>query len=173
MCDLETLDVLPTGLIMSIGAVAFDPLGNEMGETFYTVINIDDCVKSGLSVSQSTVGWWMKQSPEAQKVMVEARETDKTLLMALTEFSRFFKDNKLKYLWGNGAAFDNAMLSHAYSKAGIIQPWLCWHDMCFRTLKNINADIESPPRFGTYHNALDDSITQALWCQKIFQSWEE
>jgi len=173
MVDLETLDVKATGVIMSIGAVAFDPMGTEMGERFYTVISIDDCLKHGLTTSPDTLKWWLKQSPEAQSVMHEAKASNKTLEDALSAFSVWWKANKLKYLWGNGAAFDNAMLSYAYTRTNIDQPWVCWNDLCFRTLKNLNSEVPATPRHGTYHNALDDAITQAYWCQAIFNSWQQ
>lgn len=63
-------------------------------------------------------------------------------------------------MWGNGAAFDNAILANAYRAAGIKQPWELWNDRCYRT---ICAYYPGCPRNqpGTPHNALDDARSQA------------
>jgi len=166
MLDLETLDVKATGVIMSIGAVAFDPFSKGVGSTFYTVISIDDCVESGLTISKDTVNWWLKQSPEAQTVMTEAKASQNSLCEALREFSLWWGKNNMKYLWGNGAAFDNAMLSYAYTCTEIKQPWLCWNDRCYRTMKDLAPEIKLV-REGTFHNALDDAISQAKHMQEF------
>jgi hypothetical protein len=45
MIDLETLDVLPTATILTIGAVKFDPFGDELSdpkmEKFYVKVDVD------------------------------------------------------------------------------------------------------------------------------------
>jgi len=54
MIDLETLDVLPTATILTIGAVKFDPFGDlqkEKQDTFYVKVDIDSCDRIGATVS--------------------------------------------------------------------------------------------------------------------------
>ena len=70
MIDLETLDTKPSASILTIGAVKFDPTGDELKEStcekFYVKVDLDSCDKLGLTVSQSTLDWWANQSQEAQ-----------------------------------------------------------------------------------------------------------
>ena len=63
-------------------------------------------------------------------------------------------------VWGNGASFDNVILSESYYRAAILRPWPFWKDRCYRTIKTIYPDVELV-RSGTHHNALDDARTQA------------
>ena len=59
MIDLETLDVLPTATILTIGAVKFDPFGDDINEKkaekFYVRVDVDSCDALGGTVSQSTL----------------------------------------------------------------------------------------------------------------------
>ena len=70
MIDLETLDVLPTATILTIGAVKFDPFGDDVNENkcekFYVRVDVDSCDRIGATVSQATLDWWANQSQEAQ-----------------------------------------------------------------------------------------------------------
>ena len=71
MIDLETLDVLPTATVLSIGAVKFDPYGDDVEspdcEKFYVRVDIDSCDTLGLTTSDATIEWWANQSDEAQE----------------------------------------------------------------------------------------------------------
>ena len=74
MIDLETLDVLPSATILSIGAVKFDPFGDEVNESsavkFYTRVDIDSCDHIGATVSQSTLDWWASQIQHRDSILV-------------------------------------------------------------------------------------------------------
>lgn len=157
MIDLETVDNSVTSAIASIGACVFDKDG--IYHTFYCVVDHKTCIEAGMSVSQDTLDWWAKQSEQARKIFHP--DTPKlTLYEALMEFARWFAAVGGKELWGNGSDFDNAIMSFAYKLLGIKQPWSYSGNRCFRTIKN-GAYIQA--RRGTYHNALDDAITQAQY----------
>jgi hypothetical protein len=72
MIDMETLDVLPTATILTIGAVKFDPFGDELAEPsmekFYVKVDVDSCDRLGCTISQDTLNWWSNQSKEALKM---------------------------------------------------------------------------------------------------------
>jgi len=167
MVDLETLDTVATAAILSIGAVEFDPTSDKIGETFYITINTESCVEAGLSINPKTVEWWMGQAPEARKVLVEAKNSNVSLKSGMQQFTEWFNRRKAVYLWGNGAAFDNAIMSHAYRAVGLEQPWKFWNDRCYRTLKALAPEDIVFERIGTYHNALDDAISQAKHMQRF------
>lgn len=157
MLDLETIDNSVTSAIASIGACLFDKDG--VYDKFYVVVDTNSCLEAGMTLSQDTLDWWSKQSEEARKIF--GPDTIKfSLQEALDLFSQWYKAHVAAELWGNGADFDNAILSHAYKLIGKQQPWKYYDSRCFRTIKN-GAKMEV--RTGTYHNALDDAITQAQY----------
>lgn len=169
MIDLETLDVRPTGAVVSIGAVRFDI--NTPGHTgfrFKANISLDSNVKAGRTISADTIEWWFRQSKEAQKLTFpEDKANVCTLEQALTHLNTFLTaDDRV---WGNGAAFDNAMLSDAYRSVGIKQQWSYKNDMCYRTMCRLFPEVPRPKSEAVKHDALNDAILQAHHLQDIFQ----
>lgn len=169
MGDLETYGTRAGCIVLSIGAVYFDAnLG--LGEEFYQVINIEHSKALGLHEDADTVAWWARQSPAARAVIDNAmRETAPTAHDVLEAFEAFMKlDTNVKF-WGNGADFDNPILSAMCHAAGRKQPWSAYNGRCYRTLKNI-APGPKLKRVGTYHNALDDAKSQALHAIELFKA---
>jgi hypothetical protein len=165
MVDLETLGVVPGCVILSIGAVFFDE--SELGERFYKVVNTQNCIEAGLHIDPDTVKWWDKQSIEANKVRTDAMLDNVSLNQVLTEFNTFLSQATGVKVWGNGADFDNAILAAAYKAAGVKQGWIPYNGRCYRTIKNTAPNVPKIVRTGTYHNALDDAISQALHLREI------
>lgn len=162
MVDLETLGVTPGCIILSIGAVAFDPKTNQLGPEFYVIVSTTSCRAHNLKIDQSTLDWWEEQSEDAKEVLIHAEEGGLSLVEAMSAFTNYlskFGLNQVR-IWGNGADFDNTILSCCYSAIEQKVPWSPWNGRCYRTLKNI---IKGPKlkRQGTHHNALDDAKTQA------------
>jgi len=155
MLDLETVDTAPTSAIVSIGAVYFCPETKKLGREFYQPVNVNSCYKLGLTKSEKTLDWWQTQSVEARRVFIDNDRVN--LGYALNEFSVF--TDKGCYVWGNGAAFDNAILANAYNVLGLATPWKFYNDRCYRTIRTLLP--ESMDRIGIHHNALDDAKTQA------------
>lgn len=163
MGDLETLGTRPRSVILSIGAVKFDPDSGETHSDFYLVINKQSCLDVGMEVDPDTEKWWKDQSPEAQQVLVEAESSVVSIKEALQRFGDWLDPNTT--LWGNGSDFDNAMLQEAFKLCGLKQPWAFWNNRCYRTMKNMVKVHHK--RQGTHHNALDDARHQAEHLMKI------
>lgn len=169
MIDLETLGRRAGCSILSIGAVAFGPEG--LGPEFYTVVNRASCQAHGLHEDEATLEWWTKQSAQAQTVLGQASTDGTSLVDALAELTTFLSGlgslKKLK-VWGNGADFDNAILTACYAAVGRELPWEFWHNRCYRTLKSLRPAAKLS-RQGTYHNALDDAKSQATHAIQLLE----
>lgn len=164
MLDLETLGIRPGCIVISIGAVLFDPDSGALGQPFYSVISAWKSKESGLEENEDTINWWKRQSKEARKTLIEATDDQAPdpvdVFREFNEYIHDFSDPKKVLLWGNGSDFDNAILVAAYEKLGAPLGWNTFNHRCFRTLKNMRPEIKVT-RSGTHHNALDDAITQA------------
>lgn len=154
MLDLETLGNKPGCIIVAIGAVKF---GNgEIISSFYDRIDPESCEKIGLKIDSSTVMWWLKQSDEARlEITKEGRPIEESLSL----FNLWIGAEDVD-VWGNGAAFDNAIISSAYDHCEMGKPWNFWNDKCYRTVKGLYPNIPLK-RIGTHHNALNDAESQA------------
>jgi exodeoxyribonuclease VIII len=161
MVDLETLNSNERSAIVSIGACKFSQ--GKIGSEFYKIVDLQSSVDAGLTMSPSTVIWWMQQGPEARYIF--DRKANKTSLKAaLVEFGTFIGTGA--EVWGNGADFDNVILRNAYDAFNLPLPWKYWNNRCYRTIKGLNPQIKIR-RTGTYHNALDDAKTQAEHLMEI------
>lgn len=176
MLDLETLDNKPTSLVVSIGAVVFDPHSKDSGERFYVELTQDmgSQERRGRTISASTFAWWMGQGESARELFAK-NPRDGVDRMATEEglkaFAEFVSRNggKDAKIWGNGADFDNVVLGGLYDAFEIPRPWSYSKNRCFRTMKNLDGVPAAPSREGlVHHNALDDAIYQAIYLQEIF-----
>lgn len=176
MLDLETLDTTSSAVVISIGAVAFDPYTNALGDVFYVEMVEDTAAQQarGRTISGDTVRWWMQQDVLAKRVFAppppDGVERVNTF-EALTRFGLFVAANGDRdvELWGNGADFDNIILGSLYDAFELRKPWSFSRNRCYRTMKNIGIGPCKPQvRMGVHHNALDDAITQAAHLQEIF-----
>ena len=160
MLDLETMGNGANSAITAIGAVRFNQSG--LSDEFYTLVDLESCVQNGMEIDPSTVVWWLQQSDEAR---AQFEQPNLHIACALSAFSAWV--GPAAVVWGNGAAFDNALLSNAYRKLNLQQPWQFWNDACYRTIKNMYPGIRLR-RIGTHHNALDDAKSQA---QHLIEIW--
>lgn len=161
MLDLETMGTGSNAAIIAIGAVRFD---FQITDQFYEVVDLQSCVDAGLEIEAQSVLWWMKQSDQARR---EFERPGVALVETLKMFADWIGSDAL--VWGNGAAFDNAVLANAYRKVGLKQPWDFWNDRCFRTVKAMYPWIKME-RSGVHHNALDDAKSQA---ELLIRIWEK
>jgi exodeoxyribonuclease VIII len=170
MLDLETLGVRPGCKILSVGAVVFGPAG--LGAEFYSEIDVE--TQPQLTTDPDTFAWWQKQAPAARDRLF-SREGKEALSTASVCFEGWLARVAPDALvWGNGADFDNVILSAAYTAQGLKQPWGPWNGRCYRTLKALRPDVKLV-RSGTHHNALDDAKSQAEHAVRILNAsggWE-
>lgn len=159
MLDLETMGTAPGSAIVQIGAVEFSIY--KVGDPLLITVSLESCVAAGMRIDPSTVMWWMRQSDAARQALL----TDSVPIReGLQSFADWVGKEKV-CIWGDGAAFDNALLASAYRACRIALPWHYSCDRCFRTMKNVFpvervvSEIE--------HNAAADAVAQAKQMQKI------
>ena len=66
MIDIESLDTTPDCVILTIGAVLFDPKGQGIIDKIELRPTIEDQTEiHNRSINEDTLRWWSTQSPEA------------------------------------------------------------------------------------------------------------
>lgn len=166
MIDIETLDNKPNSAILSIGAVFFDKDG--LGKEFYVNIDLEDSIKNGFDFNADTFYWWLGQSSDSQKALINDRVKVATALHRLKVFIIENSDYQTLKVWGNGSDFDNVILSNAFNKVSPHTPWNFWNNRCFRTFVDLSGAERVKPT--TAHNALDDAKAQA---QTLINYWSK
>jgi exodeoxyribonuclease VIII len=155
MLDLETMGTAPDAPIIAIGACRFDQGG--IVDSFYQTASLTSAVKGGARMDTETVLWWLGESDAAREQITDASGDIEAALQGFATWVG--PEDTIEGLWGNGAAFDNAILRETYRRHGMAAPWNYSIDRCYRTVKaRSNLKIK---RVGTHHNALDDATSQA------------
>jgi len=160
MLDLETMSTQPHAAITQIGAVEFDLDCGLIGQTFHAHIALPSNADHARHIDADTVLWWMKQSEEARAAFLLPSVSLPEALISFSSWMSYRGETKHLKVWGNGASFDNVILTSAYKACLINQPWRYYNDRCYRTIKSMHPSIPME-RTGTHHNALDDAISQA------------
>ena len=168
MIDMETLDVLPTATILTIGAVKFDPFGDEISEPamdkFYVKVDIDSCDKIGCTVSSSTLEWWGNQSKAAQEEAFDPNGRI-DIVDAMNQLYKFCWG--AKRVWSHGAGFDVIICENLFRKIGKAIPWQFWEVRDTRTLFDLGINPNRPPVLK--HHALEDAWNQAVGVQNVYK----
>lgn len=167
MLDLETLSTRPDAVILTIGAVKFDPYSGfiDLDNGLYHRVDVDEQIALDRHVQDETVEWWSKQDPE---VFEEAMgETGRVSLDTLyRDLNKFLVgvDN----IWAQGPVFDIAILENLYRQKGWPTPWKFWQISDSRTLFKVHGDPREKGRAAA-HNALMDCYYQAIGIQQVFK----
>lgn len=168
MIDLETLATSPDAAILTIGAVKFDPFGDDFNEPncekFYVKVDLDSCDRIGLVTHEDTIAWWANQSKEAQdEAFSETGRID--IVDAMNQLYKFCWG--AKRVWSHGASFDVVICEHIFKKIGKAVPWSFWQVRCTRTLFDIGINPTRPPVLK--HHALEDAWNQTVGVQNVFR----
>lgn len=163
MLDIETLGTGHNAPVLSIGAVFMDLNSGLLGSEFYATLDLDSQLKAGRLCTASTIKFWMEQDNAAKRVFREEQYATSTA-MVLAEFCTWFTaTNPDAKVWGYGSNFDVTIMEHLLDQHGFKFPWTFRNIMDLRTFKRFVAGDAQIVSTGTYHNALDDAKSQALY----------
>lgn len=163
MVDLETLDTKTSAVILTLGAVKFDPFSTLPFKELYLRFDIESQDALGCTISDDVIEWWTKQPTEIK----EDAFSDENRLPADQAIDMFHKFAwGCDKFWAKGHCFDIMILEHLYSKLKKSVPWQYWQIRDVRTLFDL-ADPELPTAL--LHNALEDSRRQAIGVRNVYK----
>lgn len=164
MVDMETMAVSPNAVVLSLGAVHFDPYTSDITDEIYFKIDLDDQDKLGREIDPNTLDWWSKQDPA---IMEEAFDPNGRLPLAdaINQFHKFAWG--CSAFWSHGATFDLVIIENLYRQLGKPLPWQYWQLRDTRTLFDLGHDPEMPKE--SKHDALADAIRQAIGVQNVYR----
>lgn len=168
MIDIETLGNRPSSVILSIGAVMFDPLAPprdsvEYKERFYAVC--DARTQQDRTMDADTVYFWLGQEKIAIGTLFQDQ---KPLMDCLIAFTSFLKANKVNKAWCYGATFDHVILNDAFEALQLKYPIHYRDRLDMRTYVQLMPKVPRPELTNAIaHNAFHDALIQAIWMQRI------
>jgi hypothetical protein len=165
MFDLETLDTKPSAVILSLGAVKFDPRQKGIdpnAERLSLRIEIDPQSAMGRTISEDTIAWWATQSMEAQEAAFgDANRV--TVEDAVEQFHKFVWNSER--VWSQGS-FDVNIIEHLYTSINKPYAWQYWQVRDSRTLFDfVDGQLDRTK----HHDAVEDAIAQAEAVQRALR----
>jgi len=163
MVDLETMAVTPKAVVLTLGAVHFNPYGNGYSDKLYLRFDLDDQDKLGREIDPNTLDWWAQQD---KAVMEEAFSPDDRvpLASAIDQFHKFAWG--CDAFWAHGSLFDIAILEDLYRQLERTPPCQYWQIRDTRTMFDLGWDPDMPK--AGKHDALQDAIRQSIGVQNIY-----
>ena len=107
--DLETLSTKPDAVLLTIGAIKFDPFTTDPPYSeFYYRANVDEQTAMGRHVEEGTLEWWARQPDE---IVTEALSDDDrhSVTKILKELNKYLVG--VDKIWCQGPVFDIAIKS--------------------------------------------------------------
>ena len=163
MVDLETMSVAPNAVILTLGAVHFNPRSNTIDNELYIKFSIDDQDLLNRHIDPKTIDWWAKQNP---KIIEEAfGDSERTPVKeAIKLFHKFAWG--CDAFWSHGSVFDIVILENLYKQLEMATPWNYWQVRDTRTIFDIGYKHNMPQE--SKHNALEDAKRQAIGVQNVY-----
>ena len=168
MIDLETLGVNPDSVIITVGAIKFNPFDNvEPHNPLYLRCDIEEQSENlNRKIDDNTMKWWSKQPQEIQDEAFGDHER-----VGSDELTKQL--NKwcvgLDYIWCQGPTFDFVILQDLYKNLGKPVPWNFWQIRDSRTLFNMLPQDPRKKIQQSAHNALADCYYQAKCVQDTYK----
>ena len=166
MLDLETLGTRPECVILTLGAVKFNPYTlDDPGPGLYLRPDVDQQIAAGREVQEDTLQWWMNQAEDVREEALgeEGRVSIEDMHRQLNKFLVGVNN-----IWAQGPVFDIAILENLYRQYGWPTPWQFWQIRDSRTLFGVHGDPRIKGKMGL-HNALEDCVSQATAVQQVYK----
>ena len=167
MIDIESLDTGPYCVVLTIGAVRFDPKGIGVVEKLELRPTIEEQIDiHKRTINDGTIRWWSEQSPEA---LEEAMGDGGRISFAESmEILYKFCWNR-RAVWSNGASFDIVAMETSFVQNGMRIPWPFYTIRDTRTLYEIAGVKLSSGGHKTSHRAVEDAERQAIVVQDAYK----
>ena len=129
MVDIETLATTPEAVVITIGAIRFDPFADDcesfegdkiLMDTFYRRIDPASFTWPSAHIDDNTLAWWSKQAPEVQHEAF-TDEDRHPIQDVMKDFYRWC--GAYNNMWANGPAFDIVILEEVCKQLKRGAPW--------------------------------------------------
>ena len=174
MLDLETVATTPDSVVLTFGAIKFDPFGDDALSHDGTTINMDTFYRRvdpesfdwpSAEVDEGTIAWWSQQDAGAREEAfgVDDRHSIRNVMRDFYAWTKSDFDS----VWANGPLFDIAILETINRKIERSNPWKYWQVKDCRTLYGLVEHQRPNPMF---HHALWDCWSQLVAVQSCYRN---
>lgn len=171
MIDLESLDTTPYCVVLTIGAVKFNPYGMGVTKKLELRPTIEDQIEVyNRVINDDTLRWWSEQSPDALEEALgdRGRTSFKECMETLYKFCW-----NCDAVWSNGATFDIVAMETSFRQTLSDKPnpipWPFYTARDTRTLYEVARVKLKDGGHVTSHKAVEDAERQAIVVQDAYK----
>jgi len=171
MIDIETLDVSPKAVVLSVGMCKFHPSDSsrEPFDGAHFKLDIDTQSDKGRVIDDGTISWWATQPKEIQEAAF-SEEGRVSVESCAKDINKYLVG--VNKIWACGPDFDMVILQSLFTDFGLHCNWKFWQYMDVRTLfQMMPRDPRKDMDFDA-HNALADAIAQSICVQKSYEHFK-
>jgi hypothetical protein len=167
MIDMETLSTNPDCVILTIGAVRFNPKGDGVVERLELRPTIEEQTEQfNRHINPDTLRWWGEQSEDA--INEAMGDQDRISFKdAMDQLYKFCWNRRA--IWSNGAGFDIVVAENAFRQLEMANPWSFWTIRDTRTIYDLCNVSLKDGQHTTSHKAVEDAEHQAIVVQKAYK----
>lgn len=173
MIDIETLSTKMNSLIVSIGAIKFNPRSEDLDidkmDKFYCLIDIEESKSYNFDIDENCLKWWDKQPEDIKNEILYSNINRVKIKDALLSFNTWYNSSNVNNVWSQGINFDFPILENAYNCFNINVPWKYWSVRDSRTLCEICKIKKSTEFNNKSHHPIYDCFRQVISVQKAFK----
>ena len=170
MIDIETLGTMPNSVILSVGAVKFDPFkSDEPYDGRHWKINVDAQTSKGRFVDEKTLAWWSKQEKDIQDRAFSdhGRIPVEPFMQELNAWL-----TGCEQIWCQGPQFDMVILEDFFRDFGHHMNWFYWQVSDCRTLFKMMPQDPRKQIQEDLHDAQADAHWQAVCVQQFYRDYK-
>lgn len=162
MIDIETLDTLNSAVVLQVGWCLFDE--TKVDTPHEMVMDIQEQIDMGRTISADTLRWWMDQSNIARQKVFCANNTYSADDLA-SRLRTIVTTCGIEHVWSHGPHFDMAILKDLLGDS-------VFHYRSPRDTRTMSllAPHATKPAPVTKHSAGDDAYAQAQWMQNVWKA---
>ena len=162
MIDIETLDTANSAVILQVGWCLFDQTG--INKPHEMVIDIQEQIDMGRTISADTLRWWMEQPDIARQKVFCSDNTHSTDELG-NRLRTIVGTCGIEHVWSHGPHFDMAILKDLLGDT-------VFHYRSPRDTRTMSllAPHAMKPAPVTKHSAGDDAYAQAQWMQNVWRA---
>ena len=175
MLDIETLSTAKNAAILQIAMQQFCPKTGELFDSINVKFDAEEVFNDNRfdKSYSTTIDFWHKKMNETVRNQVWYEDERLSLQQGLQKIYDFVKSIPQAKIWGNGPAFDLAIVANALSTFNFQIPWAYYNERCVRTITNIDREYSKSIPFeeGEKHDALNDCKHQIKVISSIIQKY--
>lgn len=166
MLDFETLGNGEHKCLCQVGAIYFDSVTGELGESFKANIDAASHEAAGGKLDAATVYWWLRQSQAARESI--CAEPRLPVIEAMNSLNDFLAP--AARVWSH-STFDFVLLQDTLRLLGIKPKVSYKKGLDLRTLVYVSrTTMDKTDRTGTHHDALEDCKHQVKYAVKALNA---